>query len=994
MGNTYSDMIGGHDALAISSAPSSADGKVGNAQSFNGTTNFLQVADHVDFDWSNDQGFSIEMYVKLTAIASDDNMIFIGRDESSGSVHWWIGAEKNTGKPIFTVIDSDNKFNEIKGASALVIGNWYHIVGVRDASTNETYLYVNNTKVGTGSVAYTGSFGAAASIDVGKLVYNGDTDRFYAPAVIDELAIYSKALSSAEIDMHSDNGVFNIGYCEDYSPYFLSIADTLAVVGEEFSYEAYATGAPVMSYSLVSGPGSINSSSGELSWTPGDVSQSGAAFTISATNSQGTATQSFKVYVAEEPSCPSGIQNMYKLNESFSPYLDFSGGNHAEAIGSPTASSGRFNGAQQFDGVDDGLNLADNGTYTFNKNASFSFEFWVKTPASPAKNMVCMGRQGTIFDGDTSKLHLWVGVLKSTGQVAFYARDAHGNEPEPDGMISGGAVADDYWHYVVAVRDAASRKNYIYVDGAEVAVSESYSYGNSFGTFDGDPFNVGYLLRENKTPAYFFNGSMDEVAIYTKALSSSEVANNYLMSLAEEWHCEPGNYAPIFTSDPITAALEAEEYVYNIEANDIDPDDNLTITGTTVPDWLTYTDLGDGNALLTGTPSNAHIGDHTVVLTVTDEKTPITQEYTLSVVNQNDPPLITSSPVLTVDEDATYSYTVVAEDQDVGDVLNYSATTIPSWLTFDSETHILSGIPKNDDVGDHDVVIQVADALLYDEQAFTIAVANVNDVPVIVSQQLISTNEDTPFIITVNDVSVVDVDNEAVDQTLVVENGLNYTFEGAMVTPAENFNGTLIVNLHANDLEGSGPSFGAEVTVLPVNDPPTITSEPIKDATVGELYGFVFTAIDVDGDDLVKSQIEIPSFLIFDPSTGILGGTPASSDIKDHIVALKVSDGIAEEVLSYTLSVNQWPVGVESENSMIQRVYPVPANEAITFEFNIKQEATLTVYDLTGKQLIQRMVEASESKIELDLTNMKEGLYMFRFKSGDETSIQTFVISR
>ena len=383
-----------------------------------------------------------------------------------------------------------------------------------------------------------------------------------------------------------------------------------------------------------------------------------------------------------------------------------------------------------------------------------------------------------------------------------------------------------------------------------------------------------------------------------------------------------------------------------------------------------------------------------MVLTVTDEKTPITQEFTLSVVNKNDPPEITSTPVLTVDEDDTYSYTVVAEDQDVGDVLSYSATTIPSWLTFDSETHILSGMPKNDDVGDHDVVIQVADALLYDEQAFTIAVANVNDVPVIVSQQLISTNEDVPFMISASDVSVVDVDNDAADLSLVVENGLNYTFEGAIITPSANFNGTLIVNLHADDLEGSGPSFGAEVTILPVNDPPQITSDPIRDAVLGELYGFVLTAIDVDGDDLVMSQVEIPSFLLFDPNTGILGGTPAASDIKDHIVYLKVSDGMAETPLSFTLSVHQWPVGVESENSMIQRVYPVPANELITFEFDIMQEATLTVYDLTGKQLIQRSVEASENKLELDLTNMKEGLYMFRFQSGNETSIQTFVISR
>ena len=99
-----------------------------------------------------------------------------------------------------------------------------------------------------------------------------------------------------------------------------------------------------------------------------------------------------------------------------------------------------------------------------------------------AKNMVVMGRQGTFGASDTSELHLWVGVIKTTGQMAFYLKDAKGNEPSPDGMISGGFVTDGNWHYIVAVRDGVSKRNYLYVDGAEVAVSEAYTYLNSFGT--------------------------------------------------------------------------------------------------------------------------------------------------------------------------------------------------------------------------------------------------------------------------------------------------------------------------------------------------------------------------------------------------------------------------------------------------------------------------------------------------------------------------------
>ncbi|MFO7932721.1 MAG: LamG-like jellyroll fold domain-containing protein [Bacteroidales bacterium] len=992
-GNTYEDVIGGHDAVAFTSAPSQDAGKVGKAQSFNGTTNYITVSDHPDFDWAGDQSFTIEMWVKLKSISSADNMIFIGRDETPGSIHWWVGAEKNTGQSTFVLVGSDGTSSITHGPN-LNIGSWYHIVAVRDAASGSNMLYVNNNLVDTDIADYSaGSFGTDATIDIGVLNYNGDTDRFFAPAVIDELAIYDTALSASDIDMHYDNGTFGIGYCEDYSPYFLSEPDSLAVVGEQFTYEAYATGLPTLTYDLVSGPGSINSSTGIYTWTPTSVSQSGSSITISATNTQGTATQSFYVYVAEEPDCPAGIKHLYKLNESSGPtYMDFAGGNHAEALNAPASAEGKFNGAQQFDGVNDGINIPDDGTLDFASDASFSIEFWVKTPGSSG-NMVCVGRQGTIQDQDTSHLHLWVGVEKNTGAAVFYLMDAHGNEPEPSGMIKGGNIAGNTWHYVVAVRDGVSEKNYLYVDGSEVAVSEAYTYSNSFGSFDGTPFNMGFLYRLNGTPDYFFGGALDEVAIYTKALSATEVSNNYLQSFDETWHCEPGNYAPAFVSEPVTDAMEGEVYTYDIVTNDIDVDDVLSLSVDTKPDWLTFTDLGEGAGTLTGTPANEDVGPHSVTITVTDGETPINQEFTINVANKNDAPEITSTPDLTVNEDEAYSYTIEATDPDVGDVLTYSATTLPDWLSFDTDNHILSGIPENEDVGDHDVVLEVTDGDTVVKQEFTITVINVNDVPEITGQNELSTNEDTDIVLSLDDLTVVDVDNEPEDLTLVVEPGLNYTFTGTTVTPAENFNGTLIVNVHVDDLEGSSASFGVEIEVIPVNDPPVITSEPERNAYVDELYGFVFTATDPDGDELIKSAVSIPEFLNFDPNTGILGGTPTVDYFGDHIIALKVSDGTVEVPLNFTLTVG-FHVGMEEKTDNLQRVYPVPANQYLIFEFDIVEDGTITVIDMTGKHLIEQKVSASENRVQLDLSELEEGLYMYRFQSGNDANVHSFIISR
>ena len=76
--------------------------------------------------------------------------------------------------------------------------------------------------------------------------------------------------------------------------------------------------------------------------------------------------------------------------------------------------------------------------------------------------------------------------------------------------------------------------------------------------------------------------------------------------------------APSFTSTPVTTVDEDALYIYNITATDPNVGDTLTITATTKPAWLTFTDNGDGTAVLTGTPTNAEVGSHDVVLHVSD----------------------------------------------------------------------------------------------------------------------------------------------------------------------------------------------------------------------------------------------------------------------------------------------------------------------------------------------------------------------------------------
>lgn len=92
------------------------------------------------------------------------------------------------------------------------------------------------------------------------------------------------------------------------------------------------------------------------------------------------------------------------------------------------------------------------------------------------------------------------------------------------------------------------------------------------------------------------------------------------------------NVAPTFDTTPVNTATQNTPYIYTAIAKD-DNGDVLTITAPTLPFWLTLTDHGNGTATLFGTPSSADVGDHIVVLYVTDASgLSETQSFTITVV--------------------------------------------------------------------------------------------------------------------------------------------------------------------------------------------------------------------------------------------------------------------------------------------------------------------------------------------------------------------------
>ena len=97
--------------------------------------------------------------------------------------------------------------------------------------------------------------------------------------------------------------------------------------------------------------------------------------------------------------------------------------------------------------------------------------------------------------------------------------------------------------------------------------------------------------------------------------------------------------------------------------------------------------------------------------------------FEIIFLDANDAPTVTTKATLAINTGSSYSYTFAASDADAGDTVTYAATILPSWLSFNASTGVLSGTPKNSDVGNNFVTLKATDDDKAEAiQSFTIAV--------------------------------------------------------------------------------------------------------------------------------------------------------------------------------------------------------------------------------------------------------------------------------
>jgi hypothetical protein len=212
-GSTFVDSAASNDGYCTGNmCPLPDEGVLNGGQHFLGSQG-IDVPASTDFDWDSSSGFSIEVWVNIPeAEVCDGSVIFVGRH--AGIPAWWVGCDHGTNMAVFSLRDSAENGKEISGGPALNDGEWHHVVAVQDGTNNLVQLYVDGSLVTSAMTSFTGGWVSQKEINIGyyKVTYGPPYYRF--SGTLDEIAVYNRALSSAEIAYHYAKVLGGKGYCE------------------------------------------------------------------------------------------------------------------------------------------------------------------------------------------------------------------------------------------------------------------------------------------------------------------------------------------------------------------------------------------------------------------------------------------------------------------------------------------------------------------------------------------------------------------------------------------------------------------------------------------------------------------------------------------------------------------------------------------------------------------------------------------------------------
>jgi hypothetical protein len=338
---------------------------------------------------------------------------------------------------------------------------------------------------------------------------------------LDEVSLYNRALSAAEISALYQSGAS--GKCKAPTAPFVIVPPTnqTVMVGSTATFSVLADGTQPLSYQWsLAGAELAGATNATLILNNVQLSQAGE-YSVQITNVVGSVTVSNAVLTVNLlPPClppPSGLVSWW---QGEGDQVDRVGGNNGFLTNGATFAAGEDGQGFSFNGIHSFVEIPDSPSLSFTND--FSIELWYKdTGLVPGVygGLIAKRPYGVVACNYGLSL---IGGTPAT--LLVYFLDPNYNNADYQGMYYNKVPTAGIFHHVAATyHQVPSEQIQIkaYIDGQ--LVQTSTFAGSLARTVGHSPVDIG----ASNFSGEFFKGIIDEVSIYNKLLSDTEIAAIY-----------------------------------------------------------------------------------------------------------------------------------------------------------------------------------------------------------------------------------------------------------------------------------------------------------------------------------------------------------------------------------------------------------------------------------------------------------------------------------
>ena len=512
-------------------------GEAGQAWQFDGTSTAIHIPASSSLDVGANGGLTIEGWIKPASLTVNEPLAVWNNGTDNLGVHLqlnqppvWGG--NGPGSFFSTISDTVGGAHNIASpANVLSTNNWNHVALTYDRASGMAALYLNGVAV---TVANLGSFTPLTSYDfyLGYSPPDPSFGLYYYTGLMDEMSLYNKALSAGQIQAIYNAG--SAGKCPVAPAIAGQPSSETAPAGSTVSFSVNATGSQPLSYQwFVNASNLPAATNATLVLTNVPANLSGNLYSVLVTNLEGSTNSSNALLTVLGPGAcdppPSGLVSWWPGEHSG---LDIAGTNNGTLIGGVTFTPGEVGQAFNLNGSSAYIHCPASSSLDVGTGPGFTVEAWINPQTLNTVSIVEWNPDNGGFGvhfliNQGSGGTLFANIVDSDGNYHFI-------------QSAGGLFGLNSILHVALTYDKASGIAQLLLNGNSAQTA-------SMGTFTPQTsydFYLGFGTPPTPGGPYYFNGLLDEVSLYNRALSMTEIQTIYAVGSAGK--CK----LPVIASQP------------------------------------------------------------------------------------------------------------------------------------------------------------------------------------------------------------------------------------------------------------------------------------------------------------------------------------------------------------------------------------------------------------------------------------------------------------